>query len=78
MMYLYFSFGAGLYIGMAIKDPSGFVGATAASLIRGFLLCFVFWPIGLLLKLIEIIIESPDANYLADKEFLHIQEIEKK
>lgn len=54
MIELYIAFGLGMYVGMCLKDPNGFVDADAAGLIRGFLLCCVFWPLGLLLQLIII------------------------
>lgn len=44
----YFSVGCGFYLGLSSMNPFGFIEADAASLIRGFLLGVVFWPIGLI------------------------------
>lgn len=55
MIIEYLIFGAGFYIGLALNNPSSFVDADAAALLRGILLCFVFWPIGLIIKLILVI-----------------------
>lgn len=52
MIGLYFAFGLGFYIGLAVKDPHGFVDASAAALIRGLLLGIVFWPIGLIVQVV--------------------------
>lgn len=52
MIGLYFAFGVGFYLGLAVKDPKGFTDADAASLIRGLLLGIVFWPIGLIVQII--------------------------
>lgn len=51
----YFVFGLGLYIGLALNNPMSFLDANAAGLIRGFLLAVVFWPIGIVIKLIRIL-----------------------
>ena len=53
-MISYFLIGAGFYVGLACKDPHGFVNANSASLIRGFLLGVVFWPVGLIVQIITI------------------------
>ena len=49
-MIYYFMFGLGFYIGLACKDPEGFVEANASSLLRGLLLGIVFWPVGLIVQ----------------------------
>ncbi len=51
MIGLYFAVGIGFYLGLALKDPKGFVDADAASLTRGLLLGIAFWPIGMLVQL---------------------------
>lgn len=51
----YLIFGAGLYIGLALNSYTSFMDADAGALLRGFLLCFIFWPIGLVIKLIVVI-----------------------
>ena len=51
----YFVFGLGLYIGMCINNPTGFVKATAAGLLRGILLCILLWPIGLIVGVVSAI-----------------------
>lgn len=53
----YLIFGAGFYIGMCAKDPSGFIDADLASIIRGLLIGLVFWPIGLTVQIIFAIID---------------------
>lgn len=53
----YFSFGAGMYIGLALNNPMSFMDADAASLIRGFLIGFIFWPVGLVVKIIQAMVE---------------------
>lgn len=50
MIGLYFAFGVGFYVGLALKDPRGFVKADTASLLRGIVLGIVFWPIGLIVQ----------------------------
>ena len=45
---LYLAFGLGFYIGMSVKDPTGFIKADAASLLRGLILAFIAWPVGLI------------------------------
>ncbi len=58
----YFMFGAGMYVGMALNNPMSFLDANAASLIRGLLICFVFWPIGLIVKLITIMVGTDEKD----------------
>lgn len=53
---LYFVFGSGMYLGMALNNPISFLDANAAALIRGLLLCLVFWSVGLIFKIVEILI----------------------
>lgn len=45
---LYLAFGLGFYIGMSVKDPTGFLQANPAGLIRGLILGFIVWPVGLI------------------------------
>lgn len=52
MMTLYLTFGLGFYLGLALKNPKGFVDAGAGDLIRGVLLGILFWPIGLIVQVI--------------------------
>lgn len=54
----YLSFGAGMYIGMALNNPMSFMKANSASLIRGVLLCFLFWPVGLVAKIVLIMLDK--------------------
>lgn len=49
---LYFIFGIGFYIGLACKEPEGFVNSSVAGLIRGLLLGILFWPIGIVVSLV--------------------------
>lgn len=51
----YLTFGAGMYVGMCLKNPLGFVKADAASLIRGLILGIPFWPVGMIIQLIWIL-----------------------
>lgn len=51
-LYCYLALGVGFYIGLALKDPTGFIEATAASLLRGVLIGIFFWPIGMILEVI--------------------------
>lgn len=44
-----------MYVGMALNNPISFMDANTASLIRGVLLCWILWPIGLITKLIMIL-----------------------
>lgn len=55
----WFSIGVGFYLGLAVKNPIGFVEADAAALIRGFLLGIPFWPVGFTYLLIMILTEDP-------------------
>lgn len=52
----YALFGAGFYIGLALNNPDSFLEASAVSLIRGLLIGFIFWPIGLVVKLFEVLL----------------------
>lgn len=52
---IYFIFGAGFYIGLTANNPCSFKNGTTASLIRGFLLGFIFWPVGLIYSIIRAI-----------------------
>lgn len=54
---LYLAIGLGMYIGMYLNNPMSFTNASAASLLRGVLLCWILWPIGLITKLIVIFME---------------------
>lgn len=56
-MFEYLIFGCGMYVGMALNNPQSFTKADSASLIRGAILCFLIWPIGLISKLIMILLE---------------------
>lgn len=56
----YLIFGAGFYIGLALNNPTSFMDVDTAALFRGILLCFIFWPIGLIVKLILLMGESND------------------
>jgi hypothetical protein len=51
---LYFTFGVGLYIGLTLNNPMSFLKASAAAIIRGLLLGIVFWPIGIIIKIVMI------------------------
>jgi hypothetical protein len=51
----YLAIGVGMYAGMCLKDPSGFVKADAASLLRGLIIGIPFWPIGVIIQLIWIL-----------------------
>jgi len=50
MIALYFAVGIGFYLGLALKDPKGFINADSAAIIRGLLLGVVFWPIGMIVQ----------------------------
>jgi hypothetical protein len=49
---MYFTFGAGFYVGLASHKPKAFIDADSASLIRGFLMGVVLWPVGLTFQVI--------------------------
>ncbi len=63
---LYFTFGLGLYLGLALKDPKGFLKADAAGLMRGLILGILFWPIGLIVQVLFVIdqLEGVDEDSL--------------
>ena len=50
MIEVYLAIGLGFYVGLALKDPKGFIDANSAALIRGFLLGVIFWPIGVVVQ----------------------------
>lgn len=49
----YIFFGLGFYTGMSLKEPATFIHADTASIIRGFLLGILFWPIGLIIQVVH-------------------------
>jgi hypothetical protein len=53
----WFSIGVGYYLGLWTHNPLGWLKASAAGLIRGFILCVPFWPIALVIKIVEIMVE---------------------
>lgn len=46
----YLAFGLGFYIGLALKNPEGFIKADAASLVRGLIIGILIWPIGVIVE----------------------------
>ena len=58
----YLSFGLGMYIGMCLNNPKSFTDADTASLLRGLLLCWILWPLGLITKLIIILTEPSEKD----------------
>jgi hypothetical protein len=53
----WFSIGIGFYLGQWMNNPLGWLEATAAGLIRGVLICIPFWPIGIVIKIVQIMTE---------------------
>lgn len=53
---MYLIFGAGFYIGLAMNSSMEFLNVPLVGLLRGFILCFLFWPIGLIAKIVMILI----------------------
>jgi hypothetical protein len=56
----YFIFGAGFYVGMCSMNPVGFVEAPLVGIIRGLLIGFVLWPVGLIWNVVVAIDELKD------------------
>ena len=54
-LYCYLCIGIGFYLGLSLNNPMSFLDADAAGLIRGFILAVPFWPIGVIIKLIQIL-----------------------
>ena len=52
----YLLLGIGFYIGMVLNNHKTFIGAPTSSVINGLLLGLVFWPIGMVVKLIMVIV----------------------
>lgn len=55
LIILYFVFGAGLYTGLTLNNPMSFVDASLASLLRGLLLGFIVWPVGIIVQVVLIL-----------------------
>lgn len=47
---MYLVFGFGFYLGLALKDPKGFINADVDSMTRGMFLGILFWPVGLIVQ----------------------------
>lgn len=58
----YFSFGIGFYVGMCVKNPWGFAKASVAAILRGILLGIFFWPIGLIVQVVFVLIDMEVSN----------------
>lgn len=50
LIYSYLVFGLGFYVGLALNNLESFSRADTLSIIRGFLVGCIFWPIGIILK----------------------------
>ena len=55
---LYFTFGLGLYIGLALNNPMSFLDANASGLIRGLILGILLWPICIIIRIVMILTDE--------------------
>lgn len=59
MIELYFAIGAGFYLGLAMNNVESFKTNTPVIyILGGILLGFVFWPIGVIVKITLIVTEK--------------------
>ncbi len=53
-IYLYLLFGLGIYFGMALNNTKSFKEAKIIHIFNGLVICWLLWPIGVLLKVLII------------------------
>lgn len=51
MIVTYLYIGLGFYLGLAASNPKSFGTSDLSGLIRGILMGFLFWPIGIMFKI---------------------------
>jgi hypothetical protein len=61
------SIGLGFYLGLWMNNPLGWMKASAASLLRGLLLGIPFWPVGIVIKIVQIMTDEPKPQSKGDK-----------
>ena len=65
-MIVYFAIGLGFYLGVSLCRLHSFKGATIMSILRGFILGLLLWPVGIVLLIILNYKESESTS--SDKE----------